>query len=165
MRFVVKEASPESLPDLLKIAEETGMFLGEELGFFQARLELYFHALEVQEAPPEMLLAAWDNSQPANPPIGAVFIAPETMAQGVANLLFIGVLQEHRNKGIGGLLLNHFESFARSRGNRLGMIETGGNAMFAPAWELYRRAGYEQIARIPDYYADGLDKLIFWKRL
>lgn len=86
------------------------------------------------------------------------------MAQGVMNLLFIGVAPHGRKNGIGQALLDRFEDVVRTSGARLAIIETASDAMFAPAWSLYKKAGYDEEARVRDFYDDGLDKLIFRKR-
>ncbi|MCM8557269.1 GNAT family N-acetyltransferase [Sphingomicrobium sediminis] len=140
---------------LRAIAEGTQMFLGDELDHFAAMLDAELES----GAKPTLLVADHGNG-----PEAAAYWQPEAMAQGVANLLFIGTRPEARRSGHGAALLQAFEAEAR-KANRLAIIETASDAMFAPAWALYRGHGYSKEARIADYYDDGLDKLIFSKRL
>ncbi len=81
------------------------------------------------------------------------------------NLLFIGVDPVARRLGLGNALLAVFEESALAAESRLAIIETASDALFAPAWAMYRGAGYECEARVRDFYDDGLDKLVFRKRL
>ena len=140
---------------ILAVAADTGMFLGQELDHFAATIDE-----QLSDTPSDHFLV----SRNADDSIAAAaFWHPEDMTQGVANLLFSGTLATARRSGHGRALLAAYEVAAAPA--RLSIIETASDAMFAPAWELYRAKGYERVAVIPDYYDDGLDKLIFRKRL
>ena len=51
------------------------------------------------------------------------------------------------------------------RGGRMLLIETSSQESYGPTIRFYERAGYALVARIPEYYRPGDDKLIFMKRL
>ncbi|MEO1271813.1 MAG: GNAT family N-acetyltransferase [Myxococcota bacterium] len=138
------------------------MFIGEELDAFLAMMEQHVSA-EIPEA--ATLLVVTDNEMHDAPVVGAAYFAPEVMAQGVMNLLFIGVLGTARRRGFGAQLLEQFEEAAQGAGSRLAIIETASERQFAPAWALYQRRGYEEEARVRDYYDRGVHKLIFRKAL
>jgi len=157
---LIREANVQDLQALQTIAEETQMFLGEELAAFMGMLEEHLGA---PASSPATLLVA--TGRKTTRVMGAAYFAPEVMAQGVMNLLFIGVLRDARRQGLGAALLQHFELQAQASQHRLAIIETASEAQFAPAWALYQRHGYEQEARVRDYYDRGLDKLIFRKAL
>jgi ribosomal protein S18 acetylase RimI-like enzyme len=146
------------------VAEGTQMFLGEELENFMSSMATHLSAAERSEDTPFILIVATESEEEASPIVGAAYFAPEVMAQGVMNLLFIGVLPDGRKKGVGQALLDHFEEVVRASGARLAIIETASDDMFAPAWSLYKKAGYDEEARVRDFYDDGLDKLVFRKR-
>ncbi|MEL7485840.1 MAG: GNAT family N-acetyltransferase [Pseudomonadota bacterium] len=160
---MIRPAEKQDLAAIRSIAERTDMFLGDELAAFTAELAAHLNADDDAARSDAGLIVAVNGESDASPVIGAAYFAPETMAQGVMNLLFIGVAPEARRVGAGRSMLGHFEGVARAGGARLAIIETAGDAMFAPAWALYRNAGYEEAARIRDYYDDDLDKLIFRK--
>jgi ribosomal protein S18 acetylase RimI-like enzyme len=44
-------------------------------------------------------------------------------------------------------------------------VETAGTDDYAGARAFYAALGYVAQARLPDFYADGVDKVIYWKRL
>lgn len=140
------------------------MFLGDELESFMSGMIAHLSAVETGEDTPFTLIVATEAADEASSILGAAYFTPEVMAQGVMNLLFIGVLPKARQSGIGQALLDHFEAAVRHVGARIAIIETASDAMFAPAWALYKKAGYEEEARIRDFYNDGLDKLVFRKR-
>lgn len=96
---------------------------------------------------------------------GAAYCASEVMADGVFNLLFIGVEPDARRQGRGDALLGHMEDWVRAQGARLLLIETSSLERFAPAWACYRKNGFEEEARIRGYYSASDDKIIFRKEL
>ncbi len=77
-------------------------------------------------------------------------------------LLLFAVVPTHRGKGIGSRMLTRFAAAAQARGARRLLLEMrSGN----PAESLYRRYGFCQIGRRPNYYRsnDGgrIDALTF----
>jgi len=87
------------------------------------------------------------------------------LSRGAADeeeLLLIAVHPAHRGHGLGSLLLDRFIANARARGRRRLFLEMrDGN----PAESLYRRHGFEQVARRRAYYRKGtvdpLDAITF----
>ena len=53
----------------------------------------------------------------------------------------------------------------RGRGERLLLVETSGLGSFDLTRQFYRKNGYDEEARIRDYYGPGDDKVIFRKAL
>jgi ribosomal protein S18 acetylase RimI-like enzyme len=45
------------------------------------------------------------------------------------------------------------------------LVETSGLPAFARARAFYRARGFDEEARIRDFYAAGEDKIVFWKAL
>ena len=76
---------------------------------------------------------------------------------GEAELLLLAVRRSEQGKGIGRVLLDRFALVATTRGaGRLHLEVRDGN----PALHLYRRAGFSQVARRPNYYT-GQDGQIY----
>ena len=139
------------------------MFLGDELSSFLQEMKEHLEAIPSESSSSATLLvAASDENAPA---MGAAYYTPEIMAQGVMNLLFIGVDPSARRQGFGAALLSEFEDAAAASKSRLAIIETASDEMFSPAWALYRSHGYDEEARVRDFFDEGLDKLVFRKRL
>jgi ribosomal protein S18 acetylase RimI-like enzyme len=96
---------------------------------------------------------------------GFCFTRSETLADRVWNLLAIGVTPSQQRKGIAFSLTVNLENVLRERGQRLLIVDTSSTEPFAAARSLYLRLGYEQEARIRDFWADGDDKITFRKPL
>jgi ribosomal protein S18 acetylase RimI-like enzyme len=51
------------------------------------------------------------------------------------------------------------------RGERILLVETAGTDDFKYVREFYRQNGYEEEARIREFYAAGIDKIVFLNNL
>lgn len=98
-------------------------------------------------------------------PVGIAYCAPERLTDRCWNLLLIAVHPEHQGKGLGSRLQRAAEQVLIERGQRLLLVETSGLPAFEATRAFYRKLGYTEEARLRDYYADGDDKVVFWKRL
>src|SRR5688572_14184317 len=83
------------------------------------------------------------------------------MSDGVHDLYWIAVDRSRQKSGLGRALLEHVEERVRAAGGRTLMIETGGKASYAPTRAFYLACGYREVARLPDFYRVGDDKVMF----
>lgn len=97
--------------------------------------------------------------------IGFACYGPESLTDRTWDLFWICVLPEARGKGAGRALIAEAEVQARQAGGRLMVIYTSSTPKYAPARRLYEGAGFVRVAIVPDYYAEGDDLNIYWKRL
>lgn len=100
--------------------------------------------------------------------IGGAYYAPEPFSYRVWNLYFIAVLPAFQGGGLGGLLIAHVEAALRGLGAqsaRVLIVETSSLERFALTRRFYRDHGYDEEARIREFYGPGDDKVVFWKSL
>ena len=71
----------------------------------------------------------------------------------------------YQKQGRGKALLLHVEQMLAERGERILLVETSGTEDFEYVREFYRKSGYEEEARIREFYAAGVDKIVFRKAL
>jgi ribosomal protein S18 acetylase RimI-like enzyme len=57
------------------------------------------------------------------------------------------------------------EADLRAKGARILIADTSGSDEFTQTRAFYRKNGYSEEARIRDFWADGDDKVVFWKSL
>jgi GNAT superfamily N-acetyltransferase len=88
-------------------------------------------------------------------------LAPLT--DGVYDLYWIAVHPNIQGKKIGRLLIKAVEQAVKEIGGRMLLIETASKAEYQPTRTFYERTGYQEIARIPDFYRLGDDKIIYRK--
>ncbi|MGD1933410.1 MAG: hypothetical protein ACFB0Z_02700 [Candidatus Phaeomarinobacter sp.] len=61
--------------------------------------------------------------------------------------------------------MRHVEDVLRARGERVLLIETSGLGSFERTRAFYRKQGYDEEARIREFFGAGDDKIIFRKAL
>lgn len=97
--------------------------------------------------------------------VGAAYYAREPFSHQMWNMYFLGVLPGHQGDGTGAALVAHVEEVLRDRKERVLIIETSGVDSFEPTRAFYRKQGYDEEARIREFYGPGDDKIVFWKAL
>lgn len=112
------------------------------------------------EAGEERWLTYYDGS-----PWALAYYVPERMTDGTFNLLLIAVHPDRHGQGIGAMLIAHVEADLAARGGRVLLVETSGLDAFAGTRGFYRFIGYDEEARIREFYAAGEDKVVFRKAL
>jgi ribosomal protein S18 acetylase RimI-like enzyme len=95
--------------------------------------------------------------------IGVAYCEPERMTDQTWNLQLIAIHSNYQGQGHGGKLLRQVEEMLKAHGGRMLLVET--LASFDLAQAFYKKYGYEEEARIRDFYAAGDDKVVFRKML
>ncbi|MBE9030358.1 GNAT family N-acetyltransferase [filamentous cyanobacterium LEGE 11480] len=93
------------------------------------------------------------------------YCAPEKMTEGTYNLYLIAVHPDRQGQGRGTAMMQHIEQMLANQGERLLLVETSALDGFAATQAFYRKCGYEEEARIREFYQAGEDKIIFRKAL
>jgi GNAT superfamily N-acetyltransferase len=96
---------------------------------------------------------------------GYISYGPAPLTEGTWDVYWIAVAAEEHGKGVGGVLLAYAEGKIKEAGGRLIVIETSSQPTYEKTRRFYQKHGYEAIARLPDFYAPGDDKIILQKHL
>lgn len=81
------------------------------------------------------------------------------------DLYWIAVHPSAQRSGAGGMLMSEVEQRLQRRRGRLLVVETSSRDAYAPTRRFYQKRGYEQAARLRDFYARGDDRVILTKPL
>ncbi|NIA68697.1 GNAT family N-acetyltransferase [Pelagibius litoralis] len=158
----IRPARPDDKAALMALAEATGLFEAPELEEFEAMLSASFAG---DLGDDHLWIVAEDDSDVGGGLRAAAYYAPEMMADAVWNLYFIGVHPDQQGQGRGAALLRHVEDDLRAKGQRLLLVETSGSDSLELTRRFYRKNGYDEEARLRDFYRAGEDKVIFRKAL
>jgi ribosomal protein S18 acetylase RimI-like enzyme len=144
-----------------QLAIDTSMFSIDEVAFFDEVLAGFFdgsledhHWLVVERSDGQVSAAA--------------YYAPEPFSDRMWNLYFISVSPDHQSQGLGASLIGTIEEHLRDRGEdvaRVLIVETSSTEQYARTRAFYRRLGYDEEARIRQFYGPTDDKVVFWKSL
>jgi GNAT superfamily N-acetyltransferase len=96
---------------------------------------------------------------------GYICYGPTPLTEGTWDVYWVAVTAGEQGRGVGGALLAYAEDRIKEAGGRLVIIETSSQAGYQKTSRFYSKHGYRTIARLPDFYAPGDDKLIWQKRL
>ncbi|QDT97808.1 GNAT family N-acetyltransferase [Gimesia aquarii] len=154
---MIRTVTPEDTDSLIHLAEEVGLFSPDELEDLRQMLV-------------ESLTSAGDQrplwiTDDDNGLVGVAYCEPERMTEGTWNLLLIAVHPSHQKQGRGEKLIHYVEQTLSARAARILLVETSGTPDFEYVREFYRKKGFDEEARIRDFYAEGMDKVIFRKEL
>ena len=97
--------------------------------------------------------------------LGYYCVGPTPATAATYDLYWIAVRPECHGRGIGTALQEHAEELIRSRGGRLIVAETSSQPRYEPTRMFYRSRGYDEVARIRDYYREGDDLVVYGKYL
>jgi ribosomal protein S18 acetylase RimI-like enzyme len=154
---MIRLTTPDDTTALIALAEASGLFDPRQTDDLAQMLDQHFSDKNETQ---DFWLTDYDNE-----PVGMAYIAPERMTEGTWNLYLIAVHPNYQKQGRGKALLRHVEQILAERGERVLLVETSGTEDFEYVREFYRKSGYEQEARIREFYAAGVDKIVFRKAL
>ena len=122
---------------------------------------------------PEMLAPAltgeteafWLTCHVDGSPVGFCYTVPEDLTEGTWNMLALAVHPDFQGSGLGTALVQAAERRLRSNGQRILLVDTSSTDDFALTRQFYARNGYEEEARIRDFWSAGDHKVIFRKSI
>lgn len=117
------------------------------------------------EAPCQEFWLVFDPPESEGAPVAVSYCAQERMTEGTWNQLLIAVHPDCQGQGIGTQLMRATEEVLREHRQSLLLVETSGTDAFERTRAFYRGLGYEEEARLRDFYAPGDDKIVFRKAL
>jgi ribosomal protein S18 acetylase RimI-like enzyme len=150
---LIRPATIEDAPAVARVVVAAGMFSTDESAFVPELLASFLsspkdarHGLVVSENPGVF---------------GVAYCQPVEMADGVVDLTMIAVDPEAQGRGLGRTLMHHAEAHARGAGQRLVLVQISGSDQYAGARRFYAALGYDEEARVRDYWAPGDDMVMF----
>ncbi|MCX6045304.1 MAG: N-acetyltransferase [Chloroflexi bacterium] len=157
---MLRPATPSDTSALIVLAIATGMFLPHEVEPLQAVFD-DFHAEPLRV---DQRIEVWADD-PSGPPVGMVYFSLNPMSDRTWDLWMIAVAPERQDQGIGSELVRFTEAYIRASGGRLLLIDTSSLPKYDATRAFYSKHGYDEVARIPDFYTDGDSKVIYAKRI
>ena len=141
---------------LRRLVESTGVFYPEEI---EIAMELLEDRLRRgAKSGYEFIFA-----ESAGELVGYCAWGAVPLTKGSYDLYGIAVAPEAQGLGLGRQLMHLAElAVAKLGGGRL-YIETSSRRAYIRTRRFYRAAGYKQAARLPDFYARGDHKVVFYK--
>ena len=155
--LMIRPTTPDDTEALVALTVATGVFSADEAGFLDKMFADYF-SRNINEGH----LCVTDE---AGEPRGVAYYSPAMATDGTWYLLLIAVRPDCQGHGHGKALLQYVEEDLRASGQRVLLVETSGLPSFERTRTFYANCGYEEEARVRDFYVAGDDMVLFRKAL
>jgi D-alanine-D-alanine ligase len=152
----LRAMQPEDVIELVQITAATGFFRPDEVVVAEEVLE---EAAELGEESGYQVYVASSNARL----LGYVCFGPTPMTQGTWDIYWLAVAPGHQRRGIGRRLMQLAEEQISRQGGRLIVLETSSQELYEPTRQFHQSLGYQEQARIPDFYDMGDAKVIYSK--
>jgi len=158
MKIDIRPMTHEDKPHITKILRGTPEFKPFEVVVAEEIIDCYLD--DPFGSGYQILVAEVDSTV-----TGYICYGSTPLTEGTWDLYWEAVAREKQGRGIGSALTESAEKeIVRAKG-RLSIIETSSTPAYEKTRHFHISHGYEIVARIPDFYAPGDDKLILQKRL
>jgi len=154
MKIQIRKIIKEDIKDLKNVLGSIDLFPSEYLD------EMINDYLDNQDSQDLWFTATLDEA-----PISIGFCAPEKLTEGTYNLYAIGVKNDWQGKGIGKQMMAYLENELVKINCRILIVETSGSDDLKLTRQFYKNLQFDQEATIRDFWNEGEDKVVFWKKL
>lgn len=154
---MIRPIAPDDTTALITLAKAIGLFEPNQLEELGEMLSDYFNSGSDSD---HFWLTDDDNGL-----VGVAYCEMERMTDGTWNLQLIAIRPDRQRQGRGATLLHYVEQMLKMRGGRVLLVETSGLPDFERTRAFYRKCGYDEEARIRDFYKTGDDKIVYCKAL
>lgn len=154
---MIRPMSAPDKPAVMEIIRATDMFMPAEIVVAEELIDAYLDTTEPEDY--EVVVVEDDGGGVA----GYMTWGPTALAENVYDLYWMAVSPREQGRGRGKELVAWLEDRVRTLGGRMIIIETAGQLKYHPTRQFYLRLGYTEVARIPDFYKPGDDRIIYTK--
>jgi ribosomal protein S18 acetylase RimI-like enzyme len=155
---MIRATEASDIPDILSLAVSSGLFPPEGT---DELARIVSDSLSGELGPDHL----WFMDFAKDEAVGVAYCAPERLTEGTWNLYMLAIHPDVQRQGRGTALVRQVERELASRGARILLIETSGLGTYDRTRAFYRALGYDEEARIRDFYSQGDDKVVFRKGL
>ena len=159
-KYVVRAATASDADVIRGLATDNGMFDPDDMDGFDDMMSGYLEGTLDRHA----WIVATDDTEIA----GAAYYAPEPFADRLWNLYFLAVAPAAHGSGAGSELIQWVEQTLSQLGEEQArglIVETSSTDPYAQARAFYAKHGFDEEARIREFYGPGDHKVVFWKAL
>ncbi len=154
---MIRPTIPDDTTALIALADASGLFQPNQLEELGEMLSEYFSCSSDSN---RFWITDDDNGA-----VGVACCEMERMTDETWNLQLIAIRPDRQGQGRGVTLLRYVEQILMARSGRVLLVETSGTPDFERTRAFYRKCGYEEEARIRDFYQAGADKIVYRKAL
>lgn len=155
---MIRPMRPVDKPAVMALIRETEMFNPAEIDVAEELIDRY---LSVPGQKDYQVIVA---ETPEKHVAGYLCYGPTDLTEGTFDLYWMAVSPDLQGKGYGKALMEWLEWEVKREKGRMIIIETSSVAKYKPTRRFYLAMGCREVARIPDFYKPGDDRVIYVKR-
>lgn len=142
---------------VLGLVRATGFFTEPEVGVAEELMDIYLG----QPGQKDYQVAVVENE--AGGVAGYMTWGPTPLAEDAYDLYWMAVAPSEQGKGRGRELVRWLEDEVRRRDGRVIIIETSSQPKYHGTRRFYIDLEYQEVARVPNFYRAGDDRVIYAK--
>lgn len=154
MNGKIRDVIQSDIEGLKQVVDSSELFPSE---YLDEMISDYFNNADTSDI--------WFTYIDDNTPLAIGYCAPEKLTDGTYNLLAIGVSRDYHRRGIAREMMIFIEQLLKQKDGRLLIVETSSDEAQMGARKFYQSIGYIQAAVIKDFWKEGEDKIVYWKKL
>lgn len=156
---MIRPMQAQDKPRVLDVIRATGMFTPAEFEVAEELIDIYLERPEQKDYRVEVA----ENEEKET--VGYMTWGPTPMTDGTYDIYWMAVSPSEQGRGRGSALVRWLEDELRGRAGRMILIETSSQPRYAPTRRFYVNLDYREVARVPDFYKPGDDRVIYAKDL
>ncbi len=156
---MIRQMQARDKGPVLGLIRATGFFTEAEVDVAEELIDAY---LEDPGQKDYDIVVVEDEAAPGVP-VGYLTWGPTPLAEDAYDLYWMAVAPSQQGKGRGKELVRWLEAEVGKRNGRLIIIETSSQPKYHGTRQFYIDLGYKEVARVPDYYRAGDDRVIYTK--
>jgi ribosomal protein S18 acetylase RimI-like enzyme len=146
-------------PKLLSILIKTKTFTSKEIDVAMELIDIVWKDKDQKDYQIHCMVNDQDQV------MGYICYGPIPMAERTFDLYWIVVAPGFQDQGVGSKLLDFLEEGVRRNGGRMILADTSSIPSYEKTRRFYLQKGFQEVARISDYYTQGNDRITYCKRL
>ena len=154
---MIRPMEPRDKGPVLGHVRATGFFTPAEIAVAEELIDIYlekpgqgdYHVVVVENEGKEA--------------VGYMTWGPTPLAEDAYDLYWMAVAPSEQGKGRGKALVLWLEDEVRRRAGRMIVIETSSQPKYHGTRQFYIDLDYQEVARVPDFYKAGDDRVIYAK--
>jgi GNAT superfamily N-acetyltransferase len=155
---MIRPMLPRDRERVLGLVKETGMFTEAEVAVAEELIDIYLN--DPRQKDYSVVVVENERGEPA----GYMTWGPTPLAEDAYDLYWMAVSPAEQGRGYGQRLVRWLEDEVKARRGRLVIVETSSQPKYLPTREFYLKLGYAEVARVPDFYRPGDDRVIYTKK-
>jgi len=156
---MIRPMSAPDKPAVMALIRATDMFTPAEVDVAEELIDAYL------DTPDQKDYDVVVSENAGGGVAGYMTWGPTPVAENAYDIYWMAVSPREQGRGRGKELVAWLEDKVRALGGRMIIIETASQPKYHPTREFYLRLGYREVARVPDYYKPGDDRIIYTKNI